>query len=131
MALVTMRLMPSFFNVNDAAIGQSIRQSFWVMAVGTVLLAPVAEELLYRALLFGAVHRKSRLLAYILSILVFCGIHVVGYIGSYSPTLLAVCFLQYLPGGLVLAWAYEKSGNILTSIAIHMAINAIGTFAMR
>lgn len=131
LSLLTVWLMPEFYNVNDAAISVSADQSFWLMAAGTVLLAPAAEELLYRGLLFGSLHRHSRGLAYAVSALVFCSIHVSGYVGDYSPALLAACFLQYLPGGLVLAWAYERSGSIFTPIAIHMIINAIGTFAMR
>lgn len=131
LSTVTVWLMPGFFNVNDAAISVSMDQSFWLMAAGAVLLAPVTEELLYRGLLFGLLHRRSRLLAYTVSALVFCAIHVSGYVGIYPLGLLAVCFLQYLPGGLVLAWAYERSGSIFAPIAIHMAINIIGTFSMR
>ena len=42
-----------------------------------------------------------------------------------------MCFVQYLPAGLILAWSYEKSNTILTPIAIHTVINAIGIYAMR
>ena len=128
---ITAILVPDFFNVNDAGITQSFRSSFWLMAVGTVLLAPVTEELFYRGLLFGLLHRRSRLLAYTVSVLFFCSIHVSGYVGAYDMELLAICFLQYIPAGLVLATVYEGSGSIYAPIAIHMAVNAMGMLSMR
>ena len=45
--------------------------------------------------------------------------------------LLALCLLQYLPAGLCLAVAYEKSDSILCPILMHTVINAIGVYAMR
>lgn len=122
---------PDHFNVNDAGISLISQGHFWLMAIGSILLAPIAEELLYRGLIFGTLHRRSRALAYGVSILIFCAIHVSGYVGIYPLPLLAVSFLQYIPGGLILAWAYEKSGNILCPVLIHMAINTAGTFSMR
>jgi membrane protease YdiL (CAAX protease family) len=122
---------PAHFNVNDAVIGQASQRHFWLMAVGSVLLAPMTEELLYRGLLFGSLHGRSRALAYGVSILVFCAIHVSGYAQIFPFHLLAVSFIQYVPGGLILAWAYERSGNIFCPIAIHMAINVVGTLSMR
>ncbi len=125
------RSFPGFFNVNDASIGSSAREGFWLMALGTVFLAPAAEELFHRGLIFGSVHRRSRWLAYLVSTALFAWIHVSGYLWHYAPLHLALCFLQYIPGGLVLAWAYEQSGTIFCPIAIHMAINAVGVLSMR
>ncbi|MBQ9762500.1 MAG: CPBP family intramembrane metalloprotease [Oscillospiraceae bacterium] len=120
---ITYRLFPSYVNTNDVVINHAGRQNFYLMAVGTVLLAPVAEELFYRALVFGTLHRRSRILAYAVSTLVFAAIHVHGL----DP----VSFVQYLPAGLVLAWAYEFSGSIAAPLAIHIAVNTIGTLSMR
>lgn len=125
------RLMPEFFNVNDAGILQNSRESRALTAVGTVLLVPVAEETLHRGLIFGLLHRKKRTIAYLLSALVFCFIHVTGYIGAYQTPVLLLCFLQYLPAGLTLAWAYEYSGSILAPIIMHTAVNTIAMLTMR
>ena len=86
---------------------------------------------MFRGLLFRGIYGKSRVAAYLISALCFCLIHVANYIGSYELPLLAMCFVQYLPAGLILAWSYEKSNTILTPIAIHTVINAIGIYAMR
>ena len=74
---------------------------------------------------------KSRWAAYVVSALCFCLPHVSAYIGSYEWTVLVLCFVQYLPAGLMLAWSYEKSNTIFTPILIHTIINAFGIYAMR
>jgi membrane protease YdiL (CAAX protease family) len=131
MSELTYRIMPDFYNVNDAGITAMSQDAFLLMAIGTVLLVPVAEESLFRGLLFRGIYGKSRWAAYSVSALCFCLPHVSVYIGSYDLSLLAMCFIQYLPAGLMLAWSYEKSNTILTPIIIHTIINAIGIYSMR
>ena len=123
--------VPEFYNVNDAAIAETSREHFLLMAVSTVVLVPIAEEMLHRGLIFGLIHRKSRLAAYAVSTVLFSAIHVVGYIGGYEPHILLLCFLQYVPAGLILAWAYEFSGSIFAPVLIHTAINIIGILSTR
>lgn len=125
------RLFPDFFNVNDESIAITSQNHFWLMAIGTVLLVPMAEEVLFRGLIFGSLHRRNRLLAYAISTVFFAFIHVMGYIGSYNIWMLLLCFVQYLPAGIALAWAYERSGSIYAPILIHTAVNAIGMLSSR
>lgn len=125
------KLFPGFFNVNDAAISVGTQENFLLMAIGTIVFVPTAEELLYRALLFGICRKRSRILAYAISVLVFAAIHVTGYLGVYQPLHLLLCFVQYFPAGLVLAAAYDITGNIYTPILIHTAVNFIGILSMR
>lgn len=129
--IVTAHFVPSFSNVNDAAIIQMAASDYTLTAIGTVLLAPVAEELMYRGLLFGSLHHRSPAGAFILSTIVFAAIHVVGYIGLYRPLILVLCFLQYIPAGLCLGWAYTRSGNIWAPILAHIAINQTSILTMR
>lgn len=129
--IVTAHFVPSFSNVNDAAIMQMAASDYTLTAIGTVLLAPVAEELMYRGLLFGSLHHRSPAGAFILSTIVFAAIHVVGYIGLYRPLILVLCFLQYIPAGLCLGWAYTRSGNIWAPILAHIAINQTSILTMR
>ena len=112
MSELTFTLMPEFTNVNDDSIAALSQDGFLLMAISTVLLVPTAEECLFRGLLFRGFWNKNRLLAYAASSLFFCAAHVAGYIGSYDWPLLLICFVQYLPAGLILAWCYEKSGTI-------------------
>ena len=123
--------VPDFSNINDSSLSQTILRNYPLMAAGTVLLVPVAEECFHRGLVFGWLLEKSRLLAYLVSITLFAAIHVIGYMGLYEPRILMLCFVQYLPAGFCLAWAYREAGNILAPILIHAAVNAIGIFLLR
>ena len=101
------------------------------MIIGAVLLAPAAEELLYRGLVFGSLKSKSLWAAYLVSTILFAVIHVMGYIDTYTLPHLLLAFVQYLPAGLVLAWTYHKSGNILSPILIHIAVNTLAILSLR
>ncbi len=124
-------LQPEYLNLNDGAIANMAQSSFLLISLGTVILAPVVEEVLYRGLLFGGLYNYSPVTAYIVSTLIFSAIHVIGYIGIYDPLSLVLSFLQYLPAGLCLGWAYAKSDTIWAPILIHISINLIGISAMR
>ena len=124
-------IYPNFSNVNDENINQMTQDNFTLMAIGTVLLVPITEEVLYRGLIFSKIYNRSRVLAYLVSTLAFAALHVIGYIGMYEPKLLLMCLLQYLPAGLCLGWAYASTGTIWTSIFVHIAVNVIAMLSMR
>lgn len=124
-------LLPDFVNLNDASIQEQTQAHFGVMVLGTVFLVPTAEELFHRCLVFGSIWHKCPVLAYIVSTTLFCLIHVAGYIGVYEPAMLLTSFIQYIPAGLCLAWAYRKADSILAPILLHTAVNAIGILSMR
>ena len=122
---------PGFANVNDQNISSLTKQHHVLTAVGTVLLVPTAEELLHRGAVFGSLYRRNRIVAYVVSTALFALVHVSGYLGYYPIHILLLCFLQYVPAGICLAASYEYSGNIVTPILIHTAVNAVGMLAMR
>ena len=122
---------PNFANINDASIDLMVSEDFGLMFLCTVVLVPITEELLYRGIFFGGLCNRNRTVAFVLSTIVFALIHVTAYVGYYPPTTLLLCFLQYIPAGVALAWAWTKTGTILTPIVMHMVINAIGVTAMR
>jgi len=124
-------LDPGFHNANDASLTALGSGNFFLTALGTVVLVPVAEECFYRGLFFRHISGRSLWAAYLLSVLVFAAVHIAGYIGVYSPLGILLSFLQYLPAGLCLAWSYAKSGTIFAPILIHTVINAYGIFRMR
>ena len=124
-------LFPSFVNLNDGSITAQLHDHFWIMAIGTVLLVPIAEEALHRGLIFGSLYQKSHIAAYLLSSAIFSAVHIMGYANVYSLPHLLLAFLQYLPAGFALALAYRASGSIFAPILIHTMINAIGLFVLR
>ena len=60
------------------------------MALGTIALAPLGEELIFRELVFHGLFRRSRVAAYCLSAALFSLIHMLNYLGSFSPEQLAL-----------------------------------------
>jgi membrane protease YdiL (CAAX protease family) len=126
-----MLLDPDFANVNDSAIAAMAVSDYWIMALGTVVLVPLTEELLYRGILFAGLYNHSPVVAYAVSAAVFSAVHIVGYIGLYPVRTLLLCLLQYITPSLCLCWVYARSNSIFTPILIHTAINAIGILAMR
>ncbi len=125
------KLVPGFSNVNDDNIAQQFSENYWVMAIGTILLVPTAEELMHRALIFGSLKKSYPKAAYPVSMVFFAAVHVMSYVGVQPPLYLALAFLQYLPAGWVLAWCYKKSGCIFVPILIHTIVNITGLFALR
>jgi len=124
-------LVPSFSNYNDEAIFAMTGTNRFLMVIGTVLLVPLAEECIYRGLIFRNLYGKSSWMAYIVSILAFACIHILGYIGRYSALELVMAFLQYMPAGLCLAWSYTKADTIFAPIVIHAAINYVTINGLR
>ena len=125
------QLVPGFANYNDQAITDMVSGNYFLMAVGTVVLVPLTEECMFRGLIFRNLYGKSRWAAYIISIAAFAVIHIIGYIGVYQPLELLMAFLQYLPAGLCLAWAYTKADTIYAPIVIHAIINAVSIGLVR
>jgi len=117
-------IAPGHTNANDASIAALSRGNYFLMALGTVILVPPVEECFYRGLIFRNLYGVSRIGAYLISMAVFAFIHIIGYVHSYTPWQLIICFLQYLPAGLCLAWSYTKSDTIFAPIVIHALVNA-------
>ena len=87
----------------------------WLAIVAIVILAPLAEEVFFRGVVFNAWLRESgRRFAYVGSSALFAAIHL---------SLVAVLPIFLL--GLALAWVYRRTGNLLAPIAMHMVVNGI------
>jgi membrane protease YdiL (CAAX protease family) len=86
-----------------------------LVVVAVVILAPIAEEVFFRGVVFNAWLREGgRRWAYIGSAALFAVIHL-------SLVSLLPIFLL----GLALAWVYERTGNLLAPIAMHATVNGI------
>ena len=115
----------SVTSYNDQTVMELAAQSQIAMVLCGVILAPMIEETLVRGLLFGVIHRHSRIAAYIVTILFFAAIHVWQYALLYDWKSVLLAALQYVPAGIALGWTYEKSNTIWAPILLHMVINAI------
>lgn len=129
--VLILRIYPEFTSINDDAISVILRDNRPLMVIGAVVLAPVAEELLFRGLIFRGLYDRSPALAYGASMVLFSAIHVTNYIGQFDPLLLLLCFVQYLPASYCLNFAYRYSGSIVSPILMHMLTNLVALSAMR
>ena len=112
-------------NINDSTVTAMLRSNYVLMVICVVVLAPVTEELLYRGLIFRNIWQQSEVAGYLISMVAFAAIHVLGYIGTTDPVTLILCFIQYLPAGLCLAWTYTKADNLFAPIVVHALNNAV------
>lgn len=131
METVMSYLLPGFSNINDASIAAMAKSSYTLMLIGVVFLVPLTEEMLYRGLIFRNLWQDSKVAAYLISMAAFAAVHVLGYIGSEDITRLVICFIQYLPAGLCLAWTYTKADNIFAPVVVHAIVNAVAIGALR
>jgi len=110
---------------NDETVMALFAQNKWVMAICSVLLAPIVEETLVRGLLFGVLRRQNRILAYGVTIVFFAVMHIWQYLLVYDVKDVLLSALPYIPAGIALGWTYEKSNTVWAPILLHMTINAI------
>ena len=89
----------------------------WYSATGLIVLggmmAPVAEELFFRGVLYGWIRRRwSSTVGILGSAAIFAGIHL-------QPQMMPEIFLV----GVILAWLYECSNSLYPGILLHMTLN--------
>lgn len=119
------RLGETTVNVNQDAINTLTRYNPLPMFICTCILVPVTEECLVRGVIFAPLCRQKPWLAYVISSLIFSALHLIASIGHMSWYNVAENLLTYLPSGIVLGWAYQRSGTIIGSIALHCFMNFI------
>jgi membrane protease YdiL (CAAX protease family) len=88
-----------------------------------VLVAPVAEELYFRGILFRSLRdRHGFWIGAIVSGLIFGVVHYVP--APWQDFMLLQSIMVFT--GIALAWIYERRGTLVADIAAHMAFNAVG-----
>lgn len=93
-----------------------------------VFLMPIAEEILYRGLLFGTIKQRHRIAAYVITVLVF-SIGSVWHIAiSADDARYLLNALDYVPMALALCFCYDRGGSIYTPIVLHWFIHAFTLF---
>lgn len=120
-AYTVLDIMPE--NYNQEAVNSLLGGYPLAMTLCTVVLAPLAEECLFRGVLFAPLARKCLPAAYALSMFLFAGMHVFQFLGSMTAANTILCLSLYLPASFSLCWVYQKTGNIWASIFLHMFIN--------
>lgn len=117
-------------NLNDMTISAQAENAPYTTIIIVIFLAPFVEEVLFRGLVFGNLKDKSRFLAYTVSCLLFAFLHVWQFAVVKQDMTYFLLMAQYLVPGLVLAWAYDYSETLWTSILLHAAANALSMWTL-
>ncbi|MEX2228277.1 MAG: type II CAAX endopeptidase family protein [Dehalococcoidia bacterium] len=101
---------------NTLPVGDGVSLATWiVLGIAVVVVAPFAEELFFRGLIFRAlVGRVPLPVAYAVSGLVFAGFH-----------LNVAVLVPFALIGVIFAWAFWNSGSLWTTIGAHAAVNGL------
>lgn len=116
---------------NDQSIDAMAETAYNVTAAISVFMAPILEEILFRGIAFQSLRRKSRLLAYLVSMGLFAVYHVWQYALVYQDPSYLLYALQYLPITFAITWSYEYSGSLWTAILFHMGNNYLALTIMQ
>lgn len=101
------------FLINNPTFGDQL-----TVVLLAVVVAPIAEELIFRGYLYGVLRKYTgRLSAILLSSLLFAAIHL------HAPSFAGLFILA-----VVLALVYERTGSLWAPIAMHAVFNAVSVF---
>lgn len=115
-------------NPNSEAVFDMAGMTFGPIAAMAVFMAPIVEESLFRAGLFGLIRRRNRTLAYVVSMAMFSLYHVWSYALMDLKNLLYL--LQYIPVSYLLCRCYERTNSIWGSIFLHMLVNGVSMWLL-
>ena len=115
-------------NPNNAAVMDLAELEYGKTAALAIFLAPLVEEPIFRGAIFGFLRRRSRVLGYAASMLLFSLYHIWGY--ALMDPLYWIYLLQYLPVSWLLCRCYERCDSIWGSIFFHMTVNAVSISAL-
>jgi len=87
-----------------------------------VVLTPLFDGMIFRGCVFGSLRKHSRLLAYILSVLLCAAAAVLPLAMTRQDMVLLVLFLYALPSAIALCWCYDSSGSLWASMFLNMLI---------
>ncbi len=123
LALASTRLVPS---TGESAIQIFVRMPSGLMSFASLaVIAPLSEEIFFRGFLYGVLEKRSRVLAFAASALLFIGAHGFQTWGQWGA--LAAIFVT----GVSLTALRAASRSTLVSAAAHLVYNgllAIGAF---
>lgn len=109
-------------NDNQELVINAIKDNYVLGFFTVVIFAPLAEELVYRVALFGTLNKINKILAYIVSILLFTVIHI--NFASSDITSEIIALFSYLISSSFLCFIYDKY-SIEGSYIAHMLNNLI------
>ena len=128
-ALMLLVLNQTNENPNNAGLMDMAGRGWNKMSAVAVFMAPIVEECMFRAGVFGTLRRYNRWAAYLTATLAFSFYHVWAY--ALVDPIYWLYFIQYVPVSLLLCRVYERTNSIWGSIFFHMLVNYIAMNALQ
>ena len=128
-ALMLLVLNQTNENPNNAGLMDMAGRGWNQMTAMAVFMAPIVEECMFRAGVFGTLRRHNRWAAYLTATLAFSFYHVWAY--ALVDPIYWLYFIQYVPVSLLLCRVYERTNSIWGSIFFHMLVNYIAMNALK
>lgn len=116
-------------NPNNAGVMDLAAEGWGKTAALAIFMAPIVEECLFRAGIFGTLRRYNRWAAYIVAVLAFSAYHVWAY--AIADPSYWIYLIQYVPVSILLCRVYERTNSIWSSIFFHMLVNYIALNALQ
>ena len=130
--LIVLLIYPDFgSNANQNTVVEMIKMYPVLSFFSVALFAPIAEEITYRLGLAGTIAKKSKVLAIVVSSLLFGLIHSafidLSFLSMTKQEIIndAIALPSYIFSGLVMGIAYIKEDSLAVSITAHMTNNFI------
>ena len=112
-------------NLNDMAISAQTATVGRPTLLILIFIAPFVEEVLFRGYIFGMLRPRNRVLAYVISTLLFAFLHVWQFAAGGFSVQHLVLLMQYLVPGAVLCWTYDRCATIWCPVLTHVCVNAL------
>ena len=114
-------------NANQENVVSLISEVPILSFISMVILAPILEEITYRYFLYGGIAKYNRNAAIVISGFIFMAVHAIASFSEGVDNIGRELLLlpPYMFSGMVLAYAYDKSENLLVSTSIHALNNLI------
>ena len=100
----------------DNSIDWIAKAELWILIPIVCVIGPIVEELIFRKLLMDKLGAYGDRTVIIISALTFALFH-----GNLSQIFYAFAF------GMLLAFVYSKTGNIIHTVLLHASINFLGS----
>jgi uncharacterized protein len=115
---------------NQQVIMEAFKEAPLYIVFVAVIFAPIVEEILFRGIIYRSLrYFKFRFLAVFMSSFLFGFIHIYDSVLNAQFEDAWFIFI-YMAIGLFMCFIYEKSGDILTPIILHMVYNAVAVLTL-
>ena len=96
------------------------------------ILAPIKEEIIDRGVLYAALRKKGKIIAYFFSVFWFVFLHVPSYSNLFFYGIIGLTlhhFIFLILAGIFTAYIYESTGKLILCVIFHSASNATLTLS--